>query len=258
MDCENKIVEEVKITTDYDEVKIKVENDEFEQDENMQEVVNVGEKSRVEKKSSSNCEESAEEKPILQQSKNTDAGAPKTEKSVPVVDEKDKKSSDRGTTSGDSGATAPSAALSTSKTTQGEAAAAADEERNDDGQVAAAKSRKIKQEEERQKLQLLVSNFSESQLNRYEMFRRAAFPKAAVKRLMQSIAGTSISQNVVIAMSGIAKVYVGEIVEEALNMKEKLNEEGPLQPKHLREAVRVMRQHNAIPNTKYKKRARFS
>ncbi|XP_074660408.1 uncharacterized protein LOC141912885 isoform X2 [Tubulanus polymorphus] len=249
MDCENKIVEEVKITTDYDEVKIKVENDEFEQDENMQEVVNVGEKSRVEKKSSSNCEESAEEKPILQQSKNTDAGAPKTEKSVPVVDEKDKKSSDRGTTSGDSGATAPSAALSTSKTTQGEAAAAADEERNDDGQVAAAKSRKIKQEEERQKLH---------QLNRYEMFRRAAFPKAAVKRLMQSIAGTSISQNVVIAMSGIAKVYVGEIVEEALNMKEKLNEEGPLQPKHLREAVRVMRQHNAIPNTKYKKRARFS
>ncbi|KAK3745894.1 hypothetical protein QZH41_017877 [Actinostola sp. cb2023] len=66
-----------------------------------------------------------------------------------------------------------------------------------------------------EKMQLLVSSFSEDQLNRYEMYRRAAFPKAAIKRLMQSVAGgSSIPPNVVIAMAGIAKVFVGEIVEE--------------------------------------------
>jgi len=118
---------------------------------------------------------------------------------------------------------------------------------------ALGKSKRESQEEERMKMQLLVSNFSEDQLNRYEMFRRAAFPKAAVKRLMQSISGTTVSPSVVIAMSGIAKVYVGEIVETALDALERQGQTGPLQPKHVREAVRRIKQKSGIPTTKHKK-----
>merc|ERR1712223_883616 len=108
------------------------------------------------------------------------------------------------------------------------------------------------EEEERQKMQVLVSNFTEEQLDRYEMFRRAAFPKAAIKRIMQSITGCSVGQNVVIAMAGISKVFAGEVVEEALDYMESIGESGPLKPKHLREAARKLRNRGHMPKTRPK------
>ena len=59
-----------------------------------------------------------------------------------------------------------------------------------------------------------------------------------------------MGQNVVIAMSGISKVFAGEVVEEALDYMDQLGESGPLKPKHLREAARRLRQRDIFPRTK--------
>ena len=116
-----------------------------------------------------------------------------------------------------------------------------------------------------------MANFSEEQLNRYEIFRRSAFPKSSVKKIVQTVCGKSVSASVVIAMSGIAKVFVGEIVEKALDVKQEWdrNEQlpatatatstsGPLQPKHLREAFRCYKNSNRVLNSyKAKKSSMF-
>ncbi|KAK2715604.1 transcription initiation factor TFIID subunit 11-like isoform X2 [Artemia franciscana] len=128
----------------------------------------------------------------------------------------------------------------------------------DPAELQKMKTKRELEEEGREKMQVLVSNFTEDQLNRYEMYRRSAFPKAAIKRLMQNIAMCSVSQNVVIAMAGIAKVYAGEIVEGAIDVLEKLGEDGPIQPKHLRESVRVLRSKGSVHGGKPKRLRRFS
>lgn len=122
-----------------------------------------------------------------------------------------------------------------------------------------AKKKKIEQiEEENKRMQVLMANFSEEQLNRYETFRRSAFQKSSIKKIIQNVCGKSVSQSVVIAMSGISKVFVGEIVEKALDVKEKWGDTGPLQPKHLREAFRLFKNSNRLSTSiKYKKPSVF-
>jgi len=140
------------------------------------------------------------------------------------------------------GASPSSAVAADIEAGEGSAAAAA--------AAADSKSKEEVETEERERMQVLVSNFTEDQLDRYEMYRRAAFPKAAIKRIMQNITGCSIGQNVVIAMSGISKVFAGEVVEEALDYMDQLGESGPLKPKHLREAARRLRTRGVFPRTK--------
>lgn len=53
---------------------------------------------------------------------------------------------------------------------------------------------------------VLVSNFTEDQLDRYEMYRRAAFPKAAIKRVLYLIFSRYL-QNSRFIIKKILRIY---------------------------------------------------
>ncbi|PON83807.1 TAFII28-like protein [Trema orientale] len=98
------------------------------------------------------------------------------------------------------------------------------------------------------KMQAILSQFSDEQMTRYESFRRAGFQKSNMKRLLASITGTQkISVPMTIVVSGIAKMFVGELVETARIVMSERKESGPIRPCHIREAFRRLKLEGKVP-----------
>ncbi|KAI5066205.1 hypothetical protein GOP47_0018829 [Adiantum capillus-veneris] len=72
---------------------------------------------------------------------------------------------------------------------------------------------------DKERIQSIMSQFTEEQMSRYECYRRSNFPKANMRRLLQNVAGCPISLPMSIVMSGIAKMFVGELVETGRRTK---------------------------------------
>nr|CAG8508382.1 14844_t:CDS:2 [Entrophospora candida] len=106
----------------------------------------------------------------------------------------------------------------------------------------------------KEELKLLLDNFSEDQLKRYEVYRRSALSKPNVRRLVSQILGQPCSHNMGIVVAGFTKVFVGEIVEKALDVKNEKGEVGALTPVHLREAFRRYKNDTGFESHLYQKR----
>ncbi|RWR83922.1 transcription initiation factor TFIID subunit 11 [Cinnamomum micranthum f. kanehirae] len=98
------------------------------------------------------------------------------------------------------------------------------------------------------KMQAILSQFTEGQMSRYESFRRSGFQKANMKKLLASITGTpKISVPMTIVVSGIAKMFVGELVETGRMVMTERKESGPIRPCHIREAYRRLKSEGKVP-----------
>lgn len=96
-----------------------------------------------------------------------------------------------------------------------------------------------------------VNEFGPSMLKRYESYRRSDLRIGKIKKVCAVVnpALQKVSEPYVIALKGLAKVFVGEVVETALEVRKQLGDKGPLRPKHLREAYRRLRRDGAVPTS---------
>ncbi|XP_006644523.3 transcription initiation factor TFIID subunit 11 [Oryza brachyantha] len=98
------------------------------------------------------------------------------------------------------------------------------------------------------KMNAILSQFSVDQMNRYESFRRSGFQKSNMKKLLASITGSQkISLPTTIVVSGIAKMFVGELIETARIVMTERKDSGPVRPCHIREAYRRLKLEGKIP-----------
>jgi len=115
----------------------------------------------------------------------------------------------------------------------------------------------IKVDEEKARIAKILENATTEQFRRYEamkntfLFRPKGESKVQTqtkgkeehpfKKLTRNIIGQELSDNTLTILSGASKIYIGELVEKALEVAKQQGDEGPLQPFHLQEARRMLR-----------------
>lgn len=74
--------------------------------------------------------------------------------------------------------------------------------------------------EEEQKA-LLISSFTEEQMERFEAYRRMAINKAGVRKVCNGILGNTMPQNITVVMAGLSKQLLSEIITLAFEVQER-------------------------------------
>ena len=89
---------------------------------------------------------------------------------------------------------------------------------------------------------------TDEQLERFEHYKRSRFPRASMRKLMTQVLGSS-SERGAIVLASVAKMFVGEMVEISREQMAATGEEGAIQPHHLRQAYRKMRDKGVVPTS---------
>lgn len=98
-----------------------------------------------------------------------------------------------------------------------------------------------------EEMQKTLDRFKPEQMDQYEAYRRSAFQRASMRKLLSSVTGQQVSIPLTIVMSGIAKLFVGELVEHGRIVMAEWGDTGPLRPRHVREAFQRLQRDGKVP-----------
>jgi histone H3/H4 len=107
----------------------------------------------------------------------------------------------------------------------------------------------LRREEERvaEAARFLVPHLSEAQQDRYEAYRRAGFKDTAIRRVIGAVTDATVHKQAALAVRTAAKMFVGDIVEEARALMDERGETGAIRPWHVREAYAKLQEQGKAP-----------
>ncbi|KAG2447050.1 hypothetical protein HYH02_007801 [Chlamydomonas schloesseri] len=97
----------------------------------------------------------------------------------------------------------------------------------------------------------VFDSLTEEQKSRFEAFMRSSIPKPKMKKLMTAILRNAVpNERAIIAMCGISKLFLGELVELARVCASQEGHTGPLLPRHIHRAYQQLGGMGKLPHTR--------
>ncbi|OCK95997.1 TAFII28-domain-containing protein [Cenococcum geophilum 1.58] len=99
-----------------------------------------------------------------------------------------------------------------------------DEEEEGEGMEAVleggGKMDEAAEKQEREHMSLLVEAFDQDQTERYEIWRRVKLKKEIVRKITNQTLSQSVPQPVILTINGYTKVFIGELIDRALTIRD--------------------------------------
>lgn len=74
-----------------------------------------------------------------------------------------------------------------------------------------------------QKKRLLISSFTEDQMEKFESYRRMRVNKPGIKKICSNALGHSVSPHISTVLAGLSKLFLSEIITKAFEVQERSN-----------------------------------
>eukprot|EP00210_Caulerpa_lentillifera_P003114 g2976.t1 len=87
----------------------------------------------------------------------------------------------------------------------------------------------------------VLANLDDRELDRYEAYRRSCLPRSKMRKLLMSLSSLQVHDDkILIVICSLAKMFVGQLIQESRRLAGSVGESGPLRPEHVRKAFKLL------------------